>query len=125
MPGRGAGTAEKDYAGRDVRGQIVLTSAQPEAVVPLAVERFGAAGIVSYVQNQKTAWWGENGDKTDLAKVNGIAPMLGYTMIIMLDLNKVMELDDGWTVATLDHRLSAHFEHTIAITDGAPEILTA
>ncbi len=31
---------------------------------------------------------------------------------------------DNWTVVTLDGSLSAHFEHTIAITDGAPEILT-
>ena len=32
--------------------------------------------------------------------------------------------DDEWTVSTKDGRLSAHFEHTIAITDGEPEILT-
>ena len=35
------------------------------------------------------------------------------------------ELDDGWTVVTLDGKLSAHFEHTIAITpEGEPEIMT-
>ena len=33
-------------------------------------------------------------------------------------------LDDGWSVVTADGRLSAHFEHTIAITDDGPEILT-
>jgi methionyl aminopeptidase len=33
-------------------------------------------------------------------------------------------LPDGWTVETADGALSAHFEHTIAITDGEPEILT-
>lgn len=32
--------------------------------------------------------------------------------------------DDCWTVATSDGRLCAHFEHTIAVTDGEPEILT-
>ena len=31
---------------------------------------------------------------------------------------------DGWLVSTLDGSLSAHFEHTIAITDDGPEILT-
>lgn len=31
---------------------------------------------------------------------------------------------DGWTVATIDGKLSAHFEHTVAITEGEPEILT-
>jgi methionyl aminopeptidase len=39
--------------------------------------------------------------------------------------NEVVELDDGWTIVTIDGKLSAHFEHTIAITrDGEPEILT-
>lgn len=33
-------------------------------------------------------------------------------------------LDDGWTVVTADSRLSAHFEHTVAITDNGPQILT-
>jgi methionyl aminopeptidase len=32
--------------------------------------------------------------------------------------------DDGWTVVTADGSLSAHFEHTIAITDSGPEVLT-
>jgi len=32
--------------------------------------------------------------------------------------------DDKWTVLTADGSLSAHFEHTIAITDGEPEVLT-
>jgi len=31
---------------------------------------------------------------------------------------------DNWTVRTLDGSLSAHFEHTLAITDGEPEVLT-
>jgi hypothetical protein len=56
----GNGTAESDYAGKDVRGKIVLAAAQPGGVQELAVEKFGAAGIVSYAQNQRTAWWGED-----------------------------------------------------------------
>ena len=32
--------------------------------------------------------------------------------------------DDQWTVYTYDNSLSAHFEHTIAVTDGEPEVLT-
>ena len=54
------GTSERDYTGKDVRGKIVLAAAQPGPVAQLAVERFGAAGIISYAQNQRTAWWGEN-----------------------------------------------------------------
>jgi methionyl aminopeptidase len=37
---------------------------------------------------------------------------------------KTRVLSDGWTVETADGKLSAHFEHTIAIADGAAEILT-
>jgi methionyl aminopeptidase len=37
---------------------------------------------------------------------------------------EVKILKDGWTVVTQDGSLSAHFEHTVLITDGQPEILT-
>ena len=37
---------------------------------------------------------------------------------------KVNILDDGWTAVTQDGSLSAHFEHTVAILDSGPEILT-
>ena len=37
----------------------------------------------------------------------------------------VRVLSDGWTVVTADHSLSAHVEHTVAITDDGPRILTA
>ena len=33
-------------------------------------------------------------------------------------------LEDGWSVVTADGRLSAHFEHSIAVTDDGPEVLT-
>ena len=56
----GSGTSEQDYANKNAKGKIVLVSASPGAVQDLAVGKFGAAGIVSYAQNQKTAWWGED-----------------------------------------------------------------
>jgi aminopeptidase YwaD len=59
----GAGTDERDYQGgqgKEVRGKLVLVSAQPGAAFRLAVGKHGAAGIVSYAQNQRTAWWGED-----------------------------------------------------------------
>jgi methionyl aminopeptidase len=37
---------------------------------------------------------------------------------------KTRLLDDSWTVVTADGELSAHFEHSFAITDGEPDILT-
>ncbi len=37
---------------------------------------------------------------------------------------QVFEKEDGWTVVTSDHSPCAHYEHTIAVTGGLPEILT-
>ncbi|GAB4541578.1 MAG: hypothetical protein Tsb0010_18990 [Parvularculaceae bacterium] len=56
----GAGTREADYDGKDVAGKFVLTSSQPGPVASLAVGRYGAAGIISYAPNQRTAWWKED-----------------------------------------------------------------
>ena len=38
--------------------------------------------------------------------------------------HQVKVLDDRWTAVTVDGKLSAHFEHSIVVTDGEPEILT-
>ncbi len=56
----GSGTSPADYRGKDLRGKLVLTSSQPEAVADMAVGQNGAAGIVSWAQNQRQAWWGED-----------------------------------------------------------------
>jgi hypothetical protein len=39
--------------------------------------------------------------------------------------DRIRTLSDRWTVVTDDNSLSAHFEHTVAITDDGPRILTA
>ncbi|MCR5102033.1 MAG: type I methionyl aminopeptidase [Butyrivibrio sp.] len=44
--------------------------------------------------------------------------------MITMGSRKVAWLDDEWTVVTIDGSLAAHYENTIAITDGEPEILT-
>jgi hypothetical protein len=56
----GTGASAADYAGKEVRGKLVLVSGQPEAAARLAVTERGAAGIVSWAQNQRSAWWGED-----------------------------------------------------------------
>lgn len=56
----GAGTSDADYVGKDLRGKLVLTSSQPGSVVERAVGELGAAGIVSYAPNQRSAWWKED-----------------------------------------------------------------
>lgn len=58
----------------------------------------------------------------------GVRLRPGMTLAIepMVNLggDETETLSDGWTVVTADRKRSAHFEHTIVITDGAPEILT-
>ena len=61
---------------------------------------------------------------------SGTGPVLKEGMVLALEpmVNAggfdVKILEDKWTVVTADNKLSAHFEHTVAITDDGPEILT-
>ena len=50
--------------------------------------------------------------------------LLAIEPMINLGRPDVVWLDDEWTVVTMDGSLSAHYENTILITDGEPEILT-
>lgn len=61
---------------------------------------------------------GKKGPKLKKNMTLAIEPMItdgGY---------QVETLDDGWTIVTTDRSDSAHFEHTIVVTDNGPEILT-
>lgn len=61
-------------------------------------------------------------------KSRGIRLQPGMTLAIepMIDMGtaEVCWLDDDWTVVTEDGSLSAHYENTVLITDGEPELLT-
>jgi methionyl aminopeptidase len=50
--------------------------------------------------------------------------VLALEPMINAGTHRVKILEDGWTAVTEDHSLSAHFEHTIAITEDGPRILT-
>jgi len=60
----------------------------------------------------------------------GKGPMLKAGMVFCIEpmvnegVAKVKTLPDGWTIKTADGRLSAHFEHMVAVTSDGPEILT-
>ncbi|TMC64338.1 MAG: type I methionyl aminopeptidase [Chloroflexota bacterium] len=62
--------------------------------------------------------------------IAGRGPMLKPGMVLAIEpmVNagspEVALLGDGWTVVTVDHSLSAYFEHSVAITAEGPEILT-
>jgi len=51
--------------------------------------------------------------------------VLAVEPMVNMGSDRVQILPDGWTVATLDGKPSAHFEHTVAITENGPEILTS
>lgn len=61
-------------------------------------------------------------------KKKGMKLLPGMTLAVepMINLGtwEVVWLKDQWTVVTKDHKPSAHYENTILITDGEPEILT-
>jgi methionyl aminopeptidase len=63
-------------------------------------------------------WPGRPGPMLKAGMVLAVEPMVnaGSPQTIMLE--------DGWSVVTADGSLSAHFEHTIAVTDDGPEVLT-
>ena len=44
--------------------------------------------------------------------------------MINVGTKRVVTLPDGWTVVTADRKLSAHFEHTVAVTEDGPQVLT-
>jgi methionyl aminopeptidase len=60
----------------------------------------------------------------------GKSPILEPGMILAIEpmvnagTASIRILDDGWTVITTDGKPSAHFEHTVLVTDGEPELLT-
>lgn len=58
------------------------------------------------------------GRRLELGMTIAIEPMVN------MESYKVEALDDCWTVVTVDGKYSAHFEHTIAITNNGPQILT-
>ena len=102
-----SGTEAADYAGKDVRGKLVLVSAQPEAVQALAVEQHGAAGIVSYAQNQRTAWSGEDPNLLRWGHLDSFARTATFAFMVTLKQARAWQtrLAAGETI-----KLQAHVE---------------
>jgi aminopeptidase YwaD len=87
----GDGTQEVDYDGKDIKGKIVLVAAQPGAVQDLAVGKFGAAGIVSYAQNQQTAWSGENDNLIRWGHLESFSPHKTFAFMISLKTARALQ----------------------------------
>jgi methionyl aminopeptidase len=63
-------------------------------------------------------WPGSPGPKLKAGMVYAVEPMLN------VGTYETYVLEDDWSVMTRDGKLSAHFEHTIAVTDDGPEVFT-
>ena len=78
-----------------------------------------AIGTAMHEQPQVPNFWpGTPGPTLKTGMVFAVEPMVNARG------PETRLLDDGWSVVTADGSLSAHFEHTIAVTDDGPEVLT-
>lgn len=78
-----------------------------------------AIGTAMHEQPQVPNYWpGTPGPVLKTGMVFAVEPMVN------LGGPETLLLDDGWSVVTADGRLSAHFEHTIAVTEDGPEVFT-
>jgi methionyl aminopeptidase len=78
-----------------------------------------AIGTAMHEEPQVPNYWpGSPGPKLKVGMVFAVEPMVN------VGDPGTRTLDDGWSVVTADGSLSAHFEHSIAVTDSGPEVLT-
>jgi methionyl aminopeptidase len=78
-----------------------------------------AIGTAMHEEPQVPNYWpGSGGPTLKSGMVFAVEPMVNAGGA------GTVQLDDGWSVVTADGRLSAHFEHTIAVTDDGPEVFT-
>jgi aminopeptidase YwaD len=80
----GDGQSDSDYTGKDVKGKIVLAGAQADVVQRLGVMKYGAAGIVSYAANQKTAWWKQDETLVRWGHLDTFSPTPTFAFMISL-----------------------------------------
>ena len=85
------------------------------------VRNYVGHGIGTAMHEQPSVpnyWPGSPGPKLKVGNVFAVEPMVN------VGGPDTVELADGWSVVTADGSLSAHFEHTIAVTDEGPEVFT-
>ncbi|HTF37918.1 MAG TPA: DUF4910 domain-containing protein [Blastocatellia bacterium] len=80
----GMGITPKDYEGKEVMGRIVLAGGGVAAVHKLACEERGAAGILSYQQNQVTGWSGDYPENVRWGHLSPYNPNNKFAFMISL-----------------------------------------
>ena len=87
----GDGVNESDYTGKDVGGKLVLVSGPAMDVQDLAVGKFHAAGIVSYAQNQPTAWSGDNDNLVRWGHLDSFSPNKTFAFMVSLRTARALQ----------------------------------
>lgn len=84
-------------------------------------------GTKMWEEPQVPNWWPRNAKGR--LQFDNVRLVTGMTFaiepMVCSGTGDVRELDDHWTVVTADNSLCAHFEHTVAVTENGPLILTA
>jgi aminopeptidase YwaD len=87
----GDGTKDSDYAGKDVSGKLVLVAAPASAAQDIAIGKYHAAGIVSYAQNQSTAWSGDNDNLIRWGHLESFSPNKTFAFMVSLRTARAMQ----------------------------------
>ena len=88
----GVGGSDRDYAGKDVKGKIVLISGPLTDAAPLAIDKYGAKGMLSDMPNQVTAWWKEDQTLIRWGHLDAFEPR--HTFAFMLNQNQAHALSE-------------------------------
>jgi methionyl aminopeptidase len=100
-------------------GRAVQAEAEKEGFSVVREYVGHAIGTAMHEEPQVPNYWpGGPGPKLKAGLVLAVEPMVN------MGGPETRLLEDGWSVVTADGSLSAHFEHTIAVTDDGPEVLT-
>jgi methionyl aminopeptidase len=99
------------------------------AAVQATVERGGFSVVRDYVGHGIGTAMHEPPDVPNVGRPGtgkrvAAGDVLAVEPMVCTGGGDTMVLDDGWTVVTLDGSWAAHWEHTVAVTDGGPEVLT-
>jgi methionyl aminopeptidase len=99
------------------------------AAVESTIERAGFSVVRDYVGHGIGTAMHEPPDVPNFGKLGRgkkvtVGDVFAVEPMVCAGSDATEVLDDGWTVVTVDGSLAAHWEHTVAVTDDGPEILT-
>lgn len=116
----GDGSKQSDYAGKDLKGKLVLVATAPASAQDIAVGQFGAAGIISYAQNQKTAWSGDDQNLIRWGHLDSFSPNRTFAFMVSLKTARAFQARLG-----AGERIRLHAQVVAGQHPSAYEVVTA